>query len=884
MSNAAAKERPRGRSQETYKSGHLLISSKGLGWKSWKRRWFLLTRTSLVFFKAEQPQKGSVDASMALGGIDLNNSGSVHVRADKKLMTVLFPDGRAFTLKAESGEELEEWQQALEAALAAAPSAALSAESDAYLQDPGENIDVLEYGGAAALQDLGGLVLRDRKPLKSLVVGRPILLALEEIDGSPSFLEKALTFVEQHGLLIEGILRESADVEDVERRVREYEQEIKKLPVRTEALRAAVAEAFPEPNRRLLQRLLHMMKAVAAHAEVNRMTVSAVSMCMAPLLLRPLLVSECKVEEEAQASYDNAAQIMAATLAANQAHLIMSCLMDNYEKIFKEEDALSMYTQDAQSSDEESYEEAKSHLRNLSVESITESELLYETSTQGGRQSDTMSEASTSGLDVGDMRAVEQAEQEGDYLMGIPGALKGVLGGARKLMTKERQSQQQTSQPGSRGHSRSPRPSYEEPAENGHGTRGKGAGSSGKVPQVKDKPAVITTRRSFWGLGTVWAQVPEAPPVNEDDTTKMQRLEVTRGELRSKLSREARANMFLKESVVRKKKTLEDRRRLLVKDVKRLREKLQRDAGEATTGDKASPHFQIDEDVQAELTEMMQIEADMTDLKKELAMLHLQLQQKQHRQGVKATSTAASMDRKKRTLALNALKAQLQVELERTMALCLSESFRTEKMEEESRRDDPAILESSVAMQRKALTAAQAALQSEIERGNELRLRAQAAQSLSPLEQVPVPSSSHRSGSLRSSNPYFSSTNRARQELANAIAADNSDGDYVGRGSSYEEEESKVGMARLQVGGPQEGEGSVAGEGGTGGSGGGIGNHQHLLASAALVELSSRLEHFKERRSQLIRQLSALSTEPSDGVGYSSNAGLQAIAAQDGSY
>jgi hypothetical protein len=23
----------------------------GLGWKSWKRRWFILTRTSLVFFK-----------------------------------------------------------------------------------------------------------------------------------------------------------------------------------------------------------------------------------------------------------------------------------------------------------------------------------------------------------------------------------------------------------------------------------------------------------------------------------------------------------------------------------------------------------------------------------------------------------------------------------------------------------------------------------------------------------------------------------------------------------------------------------------------------------------------------------------------------------------
>ena len=40
---------------------------------------------------------------------------------------------------------------------------------------------------------------RERRPVKSLVVGRPILLALEDIDGSPSFLEKALCFIEQYG-------------------------------------------------------------------------------------------------------------------------------------------------------------------------------------------------------------------------------------------------------------------------------------------------------------------------------------------------------------------------------------------------------------------------------------------------------------------------------------------------------------------------------------------------------------------------------------------------------------------------------------------------------------------------------------------------------------
>jgi hypothetical protein len=70
----------RSRNQESnlvYKSGPLFISSKGLGWKSWKRRWFILTRTSLVFFKNDPNavlHKGS-DMNLTLGGIDLNNSG-----------------------------------------------------------------------------------------------------------------------------------------------------------------------------------------------------------------------------------------------------------------------------------------------------------------------------------------------------------------------------------------------------------------------------------------------------------------------------------------------------------------------------------------------------------------------------------------------------------------------------------------------------------------------------------------------------------------------------------------------------------------------------------------------------------------------------------------
>lgn len=42
-------------------------------------------------------------------------------------------------------------------------------------------------------------IVKDKEPTKSTVIGQPILLALEDADGAPSFLEKALKFVEEHG-------------------------------------------------------------------------------------------------------------------------------------------------------------------------------------------------------------------------------------------------------------------------------------------------------------------------------------------------------------------------------------------------------------------------------------------------------------------------------------------------------------------------------------------------------------------------------------------------------------------------------------------------------------------------------------------------------------
>ncbi|GAU43484.1 hypothetical protein TSUD_244060 [Trifolium subterraneum] len=132
---------------KVYKRGPLFISSKGgIGWTSWKKRWFILTQTSLVFFRSDPnvvSQKGN-EVNLTLGGIDLNSSGSVSVKADKKLLNVQFSDGRVFTLKAETTEDLYEWKTALENVMAHAPSATnVMGQSGIFKSDQADSLGFL---------------------------------------------------------------------------------------------------------------------------------------------------------------------------------------------------------------------------------------------------------------------------------------------------------------------------------------------------------------------------------------------------------------------------------------------------------------------------------------------------------------------------------------------------------------------------------------------------------------------------------------------------------------------------------------------------------------------------------------------------------------------
>ncbi|XP_073364133.1 rho GTPase-activating protein 7 isoform X4 [Aegilops tauschii subsp. strangulata] len=667
-----------------FKSGPLFISSKGIGWKSWKKRWFILTRTSLIFFKNDPnslPQRGG-EVNVTLGGIDLNNSGSVVVREDKKLLTVLFPDGRdgrAFTLKAETSEDLLEWKTALEEALAQAPNAALVIGHNGIFRNDTPDA----YEGAAPNW-------REKRPTKSLVVGRPILLALEDIDGSPSFLEKALCFLEKHGIKVEGILRQAADVEEVDRRMNEYEQgrtefapdedahvvgdcvkhvlrELPSSPVpascctalleafrleskesRINSMRAAMSETFPEPNRRLLQRILRMMHTVASHTTENRMTPSAVAACMAPLLLRPLLAGECEMEDDIDMSDDSSAQLIAAANAANNAQCIVTTLLEEYESIFDDEHPRCSLSPDSRIQDSGSEESTDDETVDAKDNGFHDAENDVDQELDERILSGNLSESSArTGADLYDYQ-VDPGDSDAERFV-TDKALE-----AKSDLKDAPHSH--LNQNGTINVQRLPNgndptnlaSSHESPLSMGEilssldagvPLPGPGAERSADRQSIKSNETQLHVKRSnIWGRSNARkSQQSEFVDSSGEEELAIQRLEIAKNDLQIRIAKETRGNAILQASLERRKQALHERRLVLEQDVSRLQEQLQaeRDLRAALEVGLSMSSGQFSGsramDSKAELEEIALAEADVARLKQKVAELHVQLsQQRQH--------------------------------------------------------------------------------------------------------------------------------------------------------------------------------------------------------------------------------------------------------------
>ncbi|KAI3450037.1 hypothetical protein Pfo_006702 [Paulownia fortunei] len=740
----AAFERPRVVNSNTiFKSGHLLISSKGLGWKSWKKRWFILTRTSLVFFKNDPsalPQRGG-EVNLTLGGIDLNNSGSVVVREDKKLLTVLFPDGRdgrAFTLKAETTEDLYEWKTALEHALAQAPSSALvMGHNGIFRSDTNDTIEGSFHQW------------RDRRPVKSLVVGRPILLALEDIDGGPSFLEKALRFLEKYGIKVEGILRQSADVEEVDRRVQEYEQgknefgpdedahvigdcvkhvlrELPSSPVpascctalleaykidrkeaRVNAMHSAIQETFPEPNRRLLQRILKMMHTISSHASENRMTPSAVAACMAPLLLRPLLAGECELEDDYDTNGDNSAQLLAAANAANNAQAIITTLLEEYENIF---DDVSLHrcsmSADSQTDSSGSEDTSDDEHPDIKVNGYHDAENEVDPEADYDRDrrlSGKLSESSGSAAsDLYDYKAIGNDDlDDGSPMRNHTLATINPTLDSRPLSDSSLSVNEQLDQ-------------QKKACENMMDASAEILGNESQrsmgdilssidqelhqsIPGpelLADKPMPKLTnsnlsakKSTFWGRKNARkSPSTESCDSSGEEELAIQRLEIAKNDLRHRIAKEARGNAILQASLERRKQALHERRLALEQDVARLQEQLQAErdlraaleVGLSMSSGQLSGSRAMDSKTRAELEEIALAEADVARLKQKVAELHHQLnQQRQHHYG----SLSDASDRFQHAPNQSSQQKYFQQDFDTTLAVCNHErKQRTEEL------------------------------------------------------------------------------------------------------------------------------------------------------------------------------------------------------------
>ncbi|KAK6144088.1 hypothetical protein DH2020_020908 [Rehmannia glutinosa] len=624
------------------------------------------------------PQRGG-EVNLTLGGIDLNNSGSVVVREDKKLLTVLFPDGRdgrAFTLKAETSEDLYEWKTALENALAQAPNAALvMGHNGIFRSDTSDPTDGSFHQW------------REKRPVKSLVVGRPILLALEDIDGGPSFLEKALRFLEQYG---KTEFDPDEDAHVIGDCVKHVLRELPSSPVpascctalleafkidrkeaRVNAMRSAIQEAFPEPNRRLLQRILKMMHTISSHASENRMTQSAVAACMAPLLLRPLLAGECELEDDFDINGDNSAQLLAAANAANNAQAIITTLLEEYENIF-DDDSLHRCSMSVDSQTDNSGSEDSSDDENPDIKvngyHDAQNEVDPETDFDcDRRRSGKLSESSGSAAsDLYDYKAIGNDDSDD--------------GSPTNNHTTET-NLKPTLEPGAHSDSIISVNDQLKACENmtdasAEILRHESQRSMGEIlssmnrelhqsipgPELLAEKAVSTPtntnaggakKSTFWGKKNV-RKTPSTESIDSsgEEELAIQRLETAKNDLRHRIAKEviirsvgvvmARGNAILQASLERRKQALHERRLALEQDVARLQEQLQAErdlraaleVGLSMSAGQFSGSRGMDSKTRAELEEIALAEADVARLKQKVAELHHQLnQQRQHHYG-----------------------------------------------------------------------------------------------------------------------------------------------------------------------------------------------------------------------------------------------------------
>uniref|UniRef100_A0A3B6HX02 Rho-GAP domain-containing protein n=1 Tax=Triticum aestivum TaxID=4565 RepID=A0A3B6HX02_WHEAT len=422
-------------------------------------------------------------------------------------------------------------------------------------------------------------------------------------------------------------------------------------------MRSAISETFPEPNRRLLQRILKMMYIVASHTMENRMTASAVAACMAPLLLRPLLAGECEMDDVFDMDGDDSAQLLAAANAANSGQGIVATLLEEYEIIF-DDDRLVRSSPSPGSQIEDSGSEVSTDDVNMDTKDNgfhdAENDVDQEMDDDNGAErilSGKLSESSGyAGSDLYDYK-VHADDSDADCSVDDKGLEEETdLSKVPKIHSSENVSKNME-MPLSEKNPSNPTSGHETPLSMGEILSSLDPGitlPSNSSEYSADRHSNKTNgshshvkRSNFWGRNSARkSQHSESVDSSGEEELAIQRLEIAKNDLQNRIAKEARGNAVLQASLERRKQALRERRLVLEQDVSRLQEQLQaeRDLRSAlevglsmSSGQFSSPRA-MDSKTRAELEEIALAEADVVRLKQKVAELHLLLNQQRQQQ------------------------------------------------------------------------------------------------------------------------------------------------------------------------------------------------------------------------------------------------------------
>uniref|UniRef100_A0ACD6AQS1 Uncharacterized protein n=1 Tax=Avena sativa TaxID=4498 RepID=A0ACD6AQS1_AVESA len=321
-----------------------------------------------------------------------------------------------------------------------------------------------------------------------------------------------------------------------------------------------------------------MMMVVGSHKAVNRMSNSALAACMAPLLLRPLLLGECEIDNDFSMAGDGSFQLLQAAAAANHAQAIIIIMLEEYDQIFDDLE-------------------------------------------EGSCSSDAYTESDDGDVDKEDSTDNDNHDEDGSYDSGeddIEEDLDDNSSGGSECDGNSRldAKRNKVGQPPAKAAKTESNASTDNIA--------KPRSSSSRAKLMKSGSA-NRSKRTLWGRTSARKDLStEEGECCSDDEALIEKLENNKADLQSKVSKEVKENANLKASLEKRKGSLHERRIALEKEVENLRDQLQKERGLRTSLESGLMNMRrgqvslpssIDRKTKADLEEVAAAEADILNLK-----------------------------------------------------------------------------------------------------------------------------------------------------------------------------------------------------------------------------------------------------------------------------